>query len=202
MPDQAGVMVAGVVRDDMDPLVAGIAGLQLLKQRDGGSGHRPARPRPGARSVFQLGRGVEVEARASRGPLQRPLVALPDPGAGRDWHSGCMASAKQTASSAARPPCNGSWVAIKAACLDLIGPGRQAFRALIFEAQAMQQLQTARMSVNNRPGRRDTRPPPLPCRASAVRSAKLKAPSLVTGPNGRAAPARRTASSRPGRQPR
>ncbi len=35
------VMVAGVVRDDMDPLVAGIAGLQLLKQRDGGSGVDP-----------------------------------------------------------------------------------------------------------------------------------------------------------------
>ena len=41
VPDQAGVMVAGVVRDDMDPLVAGIAGLQLLKQRDGGSGVDP-----------------------------------------------------------------------------------------------------------------------------------------------------------------
>ena len=41
MPGQAGVMVAGVVRDDMDPLVAGIAGLQLLKQRAGGSGVDP-----------------------------------------------------------------------------------------------------------------------------------------------------------------
>ena len=84
----------------------------------------------------------------------------------------------------------------------LIGPGRRAFRALIFEAQAMQQLQTARMSVNHRPGRPRYRPPPLPCRASAVRSAELKAPPLAPGSNNRTAPARRTASSRPGRQPR
>ncbi len=84
----------------------------------------------------------------------------------------------------------------------LIGPGRQAFRAPVFEAQAMQQLQTARMSVNHRPSRPRYRPQPLPCRTSAVRSAELKEPPLAPGSNSRTAPARRTASSRPGRQPR
>ncbi len=37
----------------------------------------------------------------------------------------------------------------------LIRPGRQAFRALVFEAQAMQQRHATRMAVNHAPSRRD-----------------------------------------------
>ena len=39
--------------------------------------------------------------------------------------------------------------------LGLIRPGRQAFRALVFEAQAMQQRHATRRAVNRAPSRRD-----------------------------------------------
>ena len=44
---------------------------------------------------------------------------------------------------------------MKAACPGLIRAGRQAFRALVFEAQAMQQRHATRRAVNHAPSRRD-----------------------------------------------
>ena len=38
LPDHTGVMITGVVGDDVDPPLAGVAGLQLREQRDGGGG--------------------------------------------------------------------------------------------------------------------------------------------------------------------
>ena len=39
--DHPGMMIAGIVEDDMDPPLIGIGRLQLLEQRDGGSGIDP-----------------------------------------------------------------------------------------------------------------------------------------------------------------
>ena len=36
LPDHTGVMITGVVGDDVDPPLAGVAGLQLREQHDGG----------------------------------------------------------------------------------------------------------------------------------------------------------------------
>ena len=41
LPDHTGVMITGVVDDDVDPPLAGVAGLQLREQRDGGGGIDP-----------------------------------------------------------------------------------------------------------------------------------------------------------------
>ena len=41
LPNHTGVMITGVVDDDLDPPLAGVAGLQLREQRDGGGGIDP-----------------------------------------------------------------------------------------------------------------------------------------------------------------
>ena len=58
LPDHTGVMITGVVGDDVDPPLAGIVGLHLLKQREGGSGFCSFSLDQATVDVLQVERGM------------------------------------------------------------------------------------------------------------------------------------------------
>ena len=59
LPNHTGVMITGVVGDDVGPPLAGVAGLQLREQREGGGGIDPLRLDQGAVEILQVERRVE-----------------------------------------------------------------------------------------------------------------------------------------------
>ena len=106
--------------------------------------------------VLQVERRVEVEALAPRCPPQRHLVALADPamrGAGLVLRVHGIGEVDDLVGG---QPVEQLVVSRDEDGLPgLIRAGRQAFRALVFEAQAMQQRQATRMAVSHAPSRRD-----------------------------------------------
>ncbi len=95
LPDHTGVMITGVVGDDVDPPLAGVAGLQRREQRDGGGGIDPLGL--DQRVVESLQVDAAWRLRRWRPDVRRNATLSPlrtQPCAGRDWYSGCTASAK------------------------------------------------------------------------------------------------------------
>ena len=99
---------------------------------------------------------MKVEALAPRCPPQRHLVALADPamrGAGLVLRVHGIGEVDDLVGG---QPVEQLVVSRDEGGLPWPHPsGRQAFRALVFEAQAMQQRQATRMAVNHAPSRRD-----------------------------------------------
>ena len=62
LPDHTGVMITGVVGNDVDPPLAGVAGLQLRERRDGRGGIDPLGLDQRAVGIPQVERRVKVEA--------------------------------------------------------------------------------------------------------------------------------------------
>ena len=56
LSDQAGMVIAGIVGEDVDPLLSGVVGLQLLEQRDGRGGVDPLGLDQGAVEILQIER--------------------------------------------------------------------------------------------------------------------------------------------------
>ena len=136
LPDHTGVMITGVVDDDVDPPLAGVAGLQLREQRDGGGGIDPLGLDQRAVESLQVERRVEVEALAPRCPPQRHLVALADPamrGAGLVLRVHGIGEVDDLVGG---QPVEQLVVSRdEGGLLGLIRAGRQAFRALVFEGE-------------------------------------------------------------------
>ncbi len=95
LPDHTGVMITGVVDDDVDPPLAGVAGLQLREQRDGGGGIDPLGLNQRAVEILQVDAAWRLRRWRPDVPRNATLSPLrTQPCAGRDWYSGCTASAK------------------------------------------------------------------------------------------------------------
>ncbi len=133
-------MITGVVGDDVDPPLAGVAGLQLRKQRDGGGGIDPLGLDQRAVEILQVERRVKVEALAPRCPPQRHLVALADPAMRGPGLVLRVHGIGEVDDLVGGQPVEQLVVSRDEGGLPgLLRAGRQAFRALVFEAQAMQQ---------------------------------------------------------------